>query len=677
MPLPVSVKELHLSELLQLRPLSVDPDGWPRGGLMMYRWSAKRAPHTLMSGIVVALLLVGVVNVLPAGAVGPFPDYTPPRTHNLTGCPRVAIEGFRGSGEAFDDGTLGLGGAIKPLYDALRNRLGAANVGSSAASYPAVPWAIGLNRLDLWLAAMNNAFRNVVRNEYPDSVATGGNDGASDITHLAVRCPNTKIVVVGYSQGAEVARRVLARLNPSAGGHVAAAVLMGDPTFRAGEAGIVRVGGTANGRGISWALHPSTITAIQPRYAGRVITDCHDNDLVCRGADASSLNGHFRYHLDATVLADFVLGRISPAQAGRDCVAFVADVTVPDGTRFSAGASFTKAWRLRNCGTTNWSGLNAVRVAGSFGPGAFSVPRVAPGASTDIRVPMVAPGTAGHYRSTYRLRATSGQYAANSFWVDINVVGGLGHDCEAFVADVTVPDGTVVSTGASFTKVWRLRNCGTTDWSGLSAVRVDGRFGPGSFLVPRVAPGRTGDLSAGMVAPSTPGRYRSTYRLRAADGHYAANSFWVDINVTAPTAPNRYAVSSYDRMTPGAPYHGYFTSAWQNFVARSNRITYLGVTVGNPRLPAGQPVAANVTIRLCTNPSCSGVLAQRSPQIVNYGNSAVDIGDVPVTPGATYYVVWYQPAAAAGSTWVTYWWAGGPGITQSDQMQAVVRGFNA
>jgi hypothetical protein len=42
-------------------------------------------------------------------------------------------------------------------------------------------------------------------------------------------------------------------------------------------------------------------------------------------------------------------------------------------------------------------------------------------------------------------------------------------------------------------------------------------------------------------------------------------------------------------------------------------------------------------------------LAERSPQIINYGNSAVDVGDVPVTPGTTYYIVWDQPAVAAGS----------------------------
>jgi hypothetical protein len=146
-----------------------------------------------------------------------------------------------------------------------------------------------------------------------------------------------------------------------------------------------------------------------------------------------------------------------------------------------------------------------------------------------------------------------------------------------------------------------------------------------------------------------------------------------------PTAPpvNRLSITSYDRMQPGAPHNGFFLSAWQGFVARSNRLTYLGVTVGNPRLPAGQPVAANVAIRLCTDPGCGRVLAQVSPQIVNYGNSAADIGDVAVMPGATYYIVWYQPAVAAGSTWVTYWWAGGSRVTQSDQLQAVVKGYNA
>ncbi|GLL05144.1 NBR1-Ig-like domain-containing protein [Dactylosporangium matsuzakiense] len=110
---------------------------------------------------------------------------------------------------------------------------------------------------------------------------------------------------------------------------------------------------------------------------------------------------------------------------------------------------------------------------------------------------------------------------------------------------MTIPDGTTLQAGTTATKTWRLRNCGTTDWSGLTAVRVDGGFGPDRFAVPATAPGAVRDLSTTVIAPATAGHYRSTYRLQAADGHYADNSFWVDINVNAPTV-NRQAVTSYD-----------------------------------------------------------------------------------------------------------------------------------
>ena len=147
-------------------------------------------------------------------------------------------------------------------------------------------------------------------------------------------------------------------------------------------------------------------------------------------------------------------------------------------------------------------------------------------------------------------------------------------------------------------------------------------------------------------------------------------------NPPPPPPPNRTAVTSYNRMAPGAPHNGYFATAWQGFTAQSNTITLLGVTVGNPTLAGGATVPFTVRIRLCTDTSCSRILADTTPQIVNYGNTSVDIGDVAVTPGSTYYLVWYQPTAANGATWVTYWWAGGTTITTSDQMQALVLGYN-
>jgi hypothetical protein len=163
--------------------------------------------------------------------------------------------------------------------------------------------------------------------------------------------------------------------------------------------------------------------------------------------------------------------------------------------------------------------------------------------------------------------------------------------------------------------------------------------------------------------------------------HYV-QSWITQVSGVVPTIPipppstDRFGVVSYNQMAPGAPHNGYFATAWQDFVARSNTITQVGVTVGNPSLAGGAAVPYGVKVRLCTTAACSQILAEKVPQIINYGNTAVDLGDVAVNPGTTYYLVWYQPAAANGKTWVTYWWAGGTTISSSLQLQAIVRGYN-
>jgi lysophospholipase L1-like esterase len=150
--------------------------------------------------------------------------------------------------------------------------------------------------------------------------------------------------------------------------------------------------------------------------------------------------------------------------------------------------------------------------------------------------------------------------------------------------------------------------------------------------------------------------------------------------VDADTSP-REAVTSYDRMQPGAPHHGYFDHAWQSFTAQSANLTHIGVTVGNPDLTAGAPAPYTVRIRLCdaepdADGSCANVIASADADIVNYGNSYVDIGDAEVTKGSTYWIVWDQPDDVSGTTWVTYWWEGGDAIATSDQLQMVVRGYD-
>lgn len=135
-------------------------------------------------------------------------------------------------------------------------------------------------------------------------------------------------------------------------------------------------------------------------------------------------------------------------------------------------------------------------------------------------------------------------------------------DAASFVSDVTYPDGSNVTLGGPFTKIWRIKNVGTCTWStAYSLVFISGeRFSaPASVtLANSVAPGQTVDLAINLTAPNNNGRYRGDWKLRNASGVLfgvgsAANSnFYVDVNVTG------YTVLAYDFVAH------YCDAAWEN-----------------------------------------------------------------------------------------------------------------
>ncbi|MBI1855991.1 MAG: hypothetical protein HYR93_09035 [Chloroflexi bacterium] len=119
-----------------------------------------------------------------------------------------------------------------------------------------------------------------------------------------------------------------------------------------------------------------------------------------------------------------------------DWAQFVADVTVPDGTSFSAGSTFKKTWRVKNIGTCTWtSSYTLVFDAGEKmgGPSSINLPStVAPGQTVDLSVNLIAPSAPGHYIGYWRFKNASGTAfgigttTTKSFWVDINVSAGYG-----------------------------------------------------------------------------------------------------------------------------------------------------------------------------------------------------------------------------------------------------------
>ncbi len=125
-----------------------------------------------------------------------------------------------------------------------------------------------------------------------------------------------------------------------------------------------------------------------------------------------------------------------PTQPETPCnrASFVSDVTVPDGTNFAAGASFTKTWRLKNTGTCTWNtSYSLVFDTGNAmsGPASKALTgTVAPNQTIDISVDLKAPGSAGSYRGYWLLRSDAGILfgvggAGNvAFWVDIQVGAG-------------------------------------------------------------------------------------------------------------------------------------------------------------------------------------------------------------------------------------------------------------
>jgi hypothetical protein len=107
----------------------------------------------------------------------------------------------------------------------------------------------------------------------------------------------------------------------------------------------------------------------------------------------------------------------------------------------------------------------------------------------------------------------------------------------AFVADVTVPDGTVFSPGAQIDKIWRIRNSGNCPWeSGYTWVFVSGdQMGAApSQAVPATAAGANVDIGVTLYAPPAPGTYTGYWRMKSSGGQVFGQTCSVQIVVPAP-----------------------------------------------------------------------------------------------------------------------------------------------
>jgi cutinase len=159
------------------------------------------------------------------------------------GCPDVELVFARGTSEP-----AGIGRVGQALLDQLKANLGGRTLGAYAVNYPA--------SYDFLTAA------------------DGANDATNRIAQIAETCPNTRIVLGGYSQGAAVVDMLLGI--PPLGakvGEVGSAPPM--PQSLASRVAAVAVFGnpsTKFGNPVSAALEP---------FAGKGIDLCANGDPIC------------------------------------------------------------------------------------------------------------------------------------------------------------------------------------------------------------------------------------------------------------------------------------------------------------------------------------------------------------------------------------------------------------
>jgi cutinase len=190
---------------------------------------------------------------------------------------------------------------------------------ASAQSCPPVEVIFARGRLESpGVGNLGNAFISALRSKANKNISVyavqydadsaiddGANDMSNHIRYMMDTCPDTRLVLGGYSLGAAVTDVVLAvpfdffgfkaPMPPGADRHIAAVALFGN--------------------GAAWI---GPITNFNPLYSERTIELCHGADPICNPADPNTWEDNWPAHLAnayisagmANQAADFVAARI-------------------------------------------------------------------------------------------------------------------------------------------------------------------------------------------------------------------------------------------------------------------------------------------------------------------------------------------------------------------------------
>ncbi len=231
----------------------------------------------------------------------------------------------------------------------------------------------------------------------------------------------------------------------------------------------------------------------------------------------------------------------------RPGMTYVADQTVPDGTRFVVGSDFDKQWLVRNSGSRQWGSgfrLNYVQGDRHMARGIVShiVPEARPGEEVILSIPMTAPpakdGRPTTYNSLWRMQDDRGNVFGDPIWARIVAVPEI---------DVSMGQGTALGRLLNDRTIWYSQR--HPDWHAETLGHGQATIGSWGCLMTcmamtlsafgrRVNPlelneqlktlGNNGfrDSSAQFIGPSILGELRYKGNVASWEEHADENAIW-------------------------------------------------------------------------------------------------------------------------------------------------------
>ncbi len=107
----------------------------------------------------------------------------------------------------------------------------------------------------------------------------------------------------------------------------------------------------------------------------------------------------------------------------------------------------------------------------------------------------------------------------------------------SYVADLTIPDGSVIAPGASIDKRWEVKNTGSCNWEVGYTLRLIAGDAFGAAVEQALIPARAGTNAVIRIlfeAPLDPGSYRSAWQAYNPGGDPFGDPIYMEITVETP-----------------------------------------------------------------------------------------------------------------------------------------------